>query len=113
MFQRLLNLLAQEYSSSLVPTGAGWASWAQRLEPGEPPAHPASLLGTGGDQHPEAAALDETAGELAVPEPGVRVAGTQDVDAEVPHKPCQLARSDHRQQEGEPSVVCVQQREIT
>lgn len=83
LFQRSLNLLVHKYSSSLVPAEAGWASWAQRLELGEAQAHPAFIPGTGGGWHPVVTAL-ETAGKIAVPEPGFHVYGVEDMDAVMP-----------------------------
>lgn len=56
-----------------------------------------------------------------MPEPGVRVAGAEDVDAAEPAHPLPVREHDERpgragggrgRQEGEPPVVCVQQREI-
>lgn len=56
-----------------------------------------------------------------MPEPGVRVAGAENVDAAEPAQPLPVREHDERPQragggrgwqEGEPPVVCVQQREI-
>lgn len=84
----------------LGPAGAGWASWARWLEPGrrrrpEAAARPAPRRGAGGDRS-ERAAPDETAGGLAAPEPGGRVAGAEDVDAAEPAHPLAVREHDER-----------------
>jgi hypothetical protein len=68
-----------------------------------------------------AAAPDETAGGLAVPGPGVRVAGAEDVEAAEPAHRSLYVNTDRApagrrrlQAAGRsPPVVCVQQREVT
>uniref|UniRef100_A0A8C2S6Y2 Methyltransferase like 9 n=1 Tax=Capra hircus TaxID=9925 RepID=A0A8C2S6Y2_CAPHI len=77
----------------LGPEGAGWAAsrarWLelgrrrrQRLEAAaRPPPRP------GGDRSEQPQTPDETARGLAVPEPGVRVAGAEDVDPAEPAHP--------------------------
>lgn len=101
----------------LGPEGAGWAAsrarWLelgrrrrQRLEAAaRPPPRP------GGDRSEQPQTPDETARGLAVPEPGVRVAGAEDVDPAEPAHPLPVREHDERpgragggrgRQEGEP-----------
>lgn len=77
-----------------APKGAARATWRRWLElrrrrrwpeAAAPPPPPG--LGPGGDPSWRPRPPDETVGGLAVPEPGVRVAGAEDVDAAEPALP--------------------------
>lgn len=84
-----------------APKGAARATWRRWLElrrrrrwpeAAAPPPPPG--LGPGGDPSWRPRPPDETVGGLAVPEPGVRVAGAEDVDAAEPALPLSVREHD-------------------
>lgn len=84
-----------------APKGAAQASWRRWLELGRrrrwlEAAAPPPPPGPGGDPNWRPRPPDETVGGLAVPEPGVRVAGTEDVDAAEPALPLPVREHDER-----------------
>lgn len=85
-----------------APKGAARATWLRWLELGRRRRWPAAAappppgLGPGGDPSWRPRPPDETVGGLAVPEPGVRVAGAEDVDAAEPALPLPVREHDER-----------------